>query len=116
MPLAVLHGACGLEAAHRLILTPWAESPVVEIFGYAIQYCGQNLSSHVINGAVITKLLIDGAVFCYLPSVAQWSKIRSTRCCLNYRRLRLAMEQGARGLSELWRASSLAKLTALRLA
>jgi site-specific recombinase XerD len=27
------------------------------------QYCGQNLSSHAINGAVVTKFLIDGAEF-----------------------------------------------------
>jgi hypothetical protein len=27
------------------------------------QYCRQNLSRHIINGAVVTKLLIDGAAF-----------------------------------------------------
>jgi hypothetical protein len=27
------------------------------------QYCRQNLSSHVINSAVVTQLLIDGAAF-----------------------------------------------------
>jgi hypothetical protein len=43
---------------------PTVDNLGIEFFPFPkTQYCGQNLSSHAINGAVVTKFLIDGAEF-----------------------------------------------------